>query len=390
MKELQDVVEAFEKVEQFGQIAALATIVKVGGSTYRRPGARMLMSQDGQLMGSISGGCLESDVFEHAQGVMTSGEPIIVKYDTMSDEDIVWGLGLGCNGMVQVLIERLTPESKLSPIAFIAQCIHRQQPGVLVTVFCIEGQVRAKVGDCVMLYEDGTLTSSIQDAELAADVVKDAWEVLRDSRSTVKVYQFSHGSAEVLIEAIQPPVPLVIFGAGHDSMPLVRIAKELGWHVTVVDSRPAYATPDRFPLADAVVVGRPEALREKVCLSDRAVAVVMTHNYLHDLKLLETLLPLPLRYIGILGPKSRTERLLQELQQKGIVLTDEQLSRLYGPVGLDIGSDTPEEIALAILAEVQGVLANRSGGFLRNRQGPIHRDCVSKSKVKSQKCQSVS
>lgn len=381
MKELQDVVEAFEKVEQFGTIAALATIVKVSGSTYRRPGARMLMTQDGQLVGSISGGCLESDVFEHAQGVMTSGEPIIVKYDTMSDEDIVWGLGLGCNGMVQVLIERLTPESKLSPIAFIAQCIHRQQPGVLATVFRIEGQVRAKVGDCVMLYEDGTLTSSIQDAELAAGVVKDAREVLRDSRSTVNAYQFSHGSAEVLIEAIQPPVPLTIFGAGHDSMPLVRIAKELGWHVTVVDSRPAYATPDRFPLADAVVVCRPEALREKVCLSDRAVAAIMTHNYLHDLKLLETLLPLPLRYIGILGPKSRTERLLQELQQKGIVLTDEQLSRLYGPVGLDIGSDTPEEIALAILAEVQAVLANRSGGFLRNRQGPIHRDCVSKSKV---------
>ena len=368
MKELQALIEVFEQTEH---IAALATIVKVSGSTYRRPGARMLMTPNGQMVGSISGGCLEADVFEHGLQVMASGEPVVVQYDTTSDADIVWGLGLGCNGIVRVLIERLTKDHKLNPIAFLADCFCRRQTGVLATVCRVEGQ-QEKVGARLMLQHNGNAISHIENSELTTAILDDARAALGQSQTRMKLYQLPKGEVEVLIEAIQPPVPLAIFGAGHDAMPLVHFAKELGWHVTVVDSRQSYATTDRFPLADAVVFSRTESIHSHITVDHHTVAVVMTHNYLQDRELLKTLLQSPLRYLGILGPKSRTERLLQELREQGVAPTEKHLLRLYSPVGIDIGADTPEEIALSIVAEIQAVLANRAGGLLRNRQGPIH------------------
>jgi xanthine/CO dehydrogenase XdhC/CoxF family maturation factor len=440
MKELQNILKAFEQNKNSGQYTAIATLVKASGSTYRRPGARMLMTSEGQMVGSLSGGCLEGDVFEQAQEVMTSGKPIVVQYDTMSDEDIIWGLGLGCNGIVQILIERIEAEnplteilhhppsppyqggnkiqklaSPLTPLAplikggiqgetfivggvrgvnndsgarfglnhlqFLTECLHLRHVGVLATVFHVEGQVKAQVGTRLMVHPDGRLTSDIEDADLIAQIRDDAWKALDDNRSTVKAYPLPTGKAEVFIEVIQPPVPLMIFGAGHDALPLVRLAQELGWYVMIVDSRQADATRERFPSADEVILARPENISDsealllsahRVRVDNRTVAVVMTHNYLHDLELLKTLLPSPVEYLGILGPKSRTEKLLQDLQEQGITPTEPQLQRLYSPVGLDIGADTPEEIALSIVAEIQAVLANHSGGSLRNKLGPIH------------------
>jgi xanthine/CO dehydrogenase XdhC/CoxF family maturation factor len=375
----------------------------------------MLMTSEGQMVGSLSGGCLEGDVFEQAQAVMTSGKPIVVQYDTMSDEDIIWGLGLGCNGIVQILIERLEEESSLTQIlhhppnppdqggnksqklaspepkevlrgvnndsgarfelnhlAFLTDCLRLRHVGILATVFHVEGQVKAQVGTRLMVDPDGSVKSDIEDADLVAQIHDDTQQVLNDSRSKVKAYLLPTGKAEVFIEVIQPPVPLMIFGAGHDAVPLVRLAQELGWYVTVVDSRQADGTRSRFSSADEVVLSRPEGIGEQVQLDNRTVAVVMTHNYLHDLELLKILLPSPVRYLGILGPKSRTEKLLQDLQEQGITPTENQLQRFYSPVGLNIGADTPEEIALSIVAEIQAVLTNHSGGSLRNKLGPIH------------------
>ncbi|HEY9707910.1 MAG TPA: XdhC/CoxI family protein [Oculatellaceae cyanobacterium] len=372
MKELQNILKAFEQNKSSGQCAAIATLVKAQGSTYRRPGARMLITTEGQMVGSLSGGCLEGDVFEQAQEVLTSGKPIVVQYDTMSDEDIIWGLGLGCNGIVQILIERLEAENPFNHLEFLTECLHYRQVGVLATVFHVEGQVKAQVGTRLMVYPDSTLKSDIEDADLVAQIRDDSWKALNDSRSTVKAYPLPTGKADVFIEVIQPPVPLMIFGAGHDAVPLVRLAQELGWYVTVVDSRQADGTRSRFPSADEVVLSRPEGISERIHLYNRTMAVIMTHNYLHDLELLKILLPSPVRYLGILGPKSRTGKLLQDLQEQGITPSEQQLQRLYSPVGLNIGADTPEEIALSIVAEIQAVLGDRSGGSLRNYQGPIH------------------
>ena len=200
----------------------------------------------------------------------------------------------------------------------------------------------------------------------------DAQQVLHNGRSCVKSYLLNNGIAEVLLEVIQPPVELLIFGAGHDAIPLVHFAKQLGWHVTIVDNRLSYATRDRFPFADDIILCNPEDLEARISFNPRMVAVVMTHKYLHDLALLQTLLSSPLHYVGMLGPKTRTEQLLQDLQASGFIPTPEQLRRLYGPVGLDIGADTPEEIALSIVAEIQAVITNRNGNFLKERTGPIH------------------
>jgi xanthine/CO dehydrogenase XdhC/CoxF family maturation factor len=417
MKELQNILKTFEQTKNSSQNIALATLIKASGSTYRRPGARMLMTSQGQMVGSLSGGCLEGDVFEQAQAVMASGKPIVVQYDTMSDEDIIWGLGLGCNGIVQILIERVEEESPLTqilhhppnlqtssrfgitktpayqgessesklpsppskeglrgvnPLALLTECLHQRQPGVLATVFHVEGQVKAQIATRLMVYPDGTFMSNIEDADLVAQIRDDAWKSLDESRSTVKTYPLPTGKAEVFIEVIQPPVPLMIFGAGHDAVPLVRLAQELGWYVTVVDSRKVETTRERFSSADEVILSRPETIGNCIHLNNRTMAVVMTHNYLHDLEILKTLLPSPVGYLGILGPKSRTQKLFQELQEQGITPTENQLQRLYSPVGLNIGADTPEEIALSIVAEIQSILTNHSGGSLRNKVGPIH------------------
>jgi xanthine dehydrogenase accessory factor len=315
MKEVQDIVAAFEHVESSSTTAAIATLVKIQGSTYRRPGARMLMTSQGQMVGSLSGGCLESDVFEQAQEVMASGKPIVVQYDTMSNDDIIWGLGLGCNGIVQILIERIEAENLFNPLAFLTHCLHQQQAGVLATVFHVEGQVKAEVATRLMVYPDGTLKSNIEDADLVAQIRDDAWKSLDESRSIVKAYPLPAGKAEVFIEIIQPPVPLMIFGAGHDAVPLVRLAQALGWYVTVVDNRQTDGTQERFSSADKVILCRPEGISKSILLDNRTMAVVMTHNYLHDLEFLKILLPSPVRYLGILGPKNRTEKLFQDLRE---------------------------------------------------------------------------
>jgi xanthine/CO dehydrogenase XdhC/CoxF family maturation factor len=222
------------------------------------------------------------------------------------------------------------------------------------------------------VYPDRTIKSNIEDADLVAQIRDDAWKALNDNRSTVKAYPLATGKAEVFIEVIQPPVPLMIFGAGHDAIPLVRLAQELGWYVTIIDNRQVDGTQERFSSADEVILCRPEGVSESVSLNNRTMAVVMTHNYLHDLEILKTLLPSPVQYLGILGPKSRTKKLFQDLKEQGITPTEKQMQRLYSPVGLDIGADTPEEIALSIVAEIQSVLANHSGGSLRNKLGSIH------------------
>jgi xanthine dehydrogenase accessory factor len=370
VKELREILKATEQIQQRGEKAAIATVVKTKGSTYRRPGARMLMTTNGEMIGSISGGCLEGDVFEHAKKVMNSGEPIVLNYDTSSDDDVVWGLGLGCNGVVHVLVESLRQMPKYLP--FLADCLEPHRCGILATVFRTEGDVGVKIGSRMTIAEDGSTSGMNENQALKSAIVNDAKDAIRNGRSVIKEYELSGGKAEVFIEVVQSPMPLVIFGAGHDAIPLVRLAKELGWHVTVVDGRPAFATKQRFPQADNVILTKPEDVHKNVSIDPRGAAIVMTHNYNHDVTILRQILPLPLRYLGVLGPKKRTQKTLDDLRNEGIGPSDAEVSHIYSPVGIDIGAETPEEISLAIVSEIQAVLTGRSGGSLRNRKGPIH------------------
>jgi xanthine dehydrogenase accessory factor len=372
MKELRAIVEAFEQARSDGKATALATVVGVSGSAYRRPGARMLITEEGQTTGAVSGGCLERDVILRAQRVIERGETTLATYDTTDEDDLVFGVGLGCRGVIRILIEPLPRGSEPCHLPLPEELLRRRETGVLATVWRVDGQLEARAGSRLLLTRTGRLWNDMGDPELAARIEADAREALRTLRSAARVYRLAAGHAEVFLELLRPPVPLVIFGGGPDAVPLVRLAGELGWHVTVVDGRPAAASRARFPRADAVVACRPEQARDQVLLDGDTVAVMMTHNYLSDLRLLELLLPSPVRYLGLLGPKSRSERLLQDLAQSGKAATAAQRGRLYAPVGLDLGAETSEEIALAILAEIRAVLAGHAGGPLRDRQAPIH------------------
>lgn len=370
MKTIQAIVE-LASATPAGEVLAMATVMKVRGSAYRRPGARMLVNAAGRSAGMISGGCLENDVRERARDVMATGKPVLVTYDSTAPEDIVFGLGLGCNGIVQVLIEPLTAGDETGLLAFFAACVARRQMGRIVTIFQSEN---VPLGTRVLRWPDARVTSNSDDSAVAAALVHSLRENAARRNAVRNITMPDATTAGVLIETVAPPLPLTIFGAGDDAIPLAQMAKLLGWHVTVIDARPAYATAERFPTADAVHCVRPESLPEsqQVVFPAESMIMIMTHNFTHDLELLRMLGPLKVRYIGILGPKSRTQHLLDDLADDGVTFTEENLSRIHGPAGLDIGAETPEEIAVSIIGEMQAVLSQRQGGSLRERNAPIH------------------
>jgi len=381
VNELRAIVEAYGQAAREGKRTVLATVVRTSGSVYRRAGARMLVTLDSgggcSTTGTISGGCLERDVCERARGVLQKDAPALVRYDTTADDDIVWGLGVGCNGVVEVLLEPLPSRAVPAHLSLLAACLNHHQRGVSATVFNISDAVpsvtnaQVKLGSRTLVRGDGNVSSEIDDHELAARVEDDACEALAGNESSVKVYETASGVAEVFIEVVQPPAPVVIFGAGHDAVPVAEFARKVGWHVTVVDTRARPLSRERFAEADACMLCRPEDVSARVPLTNRTMVLVMTHNYLHDLELLKTLLGSPVRYVGMLGPKRRTEQMLLEALTEDAAL-GENLQRLHAPVGLDLGGETPEEIALSIVAEMRAALAGRDGGFLKHRAAPIH------------------
>ncbi len=374
MKELSEILI---RTRQFPDCGALATVVQTEGSSYRRPGARMLILPDGQTVGSISGGCLEQDIIAHASQVLSSGSPRVLSYDTSTEEDLVFGVGLGCKGVVRILVEPV--ESRADGVSgasnllhFISNLFEKRQSGVVATVFAVRGAKGLEIGARMMMNEEGRVSWEFQDTQLAKNILGTSREVLSKRRSRTMVYDLSEGSVEILLEIIESPVPLVIFGAGFDAIPLVRLAKEVGFYVTVADARSAYATKERFPQADQVIVVRPDAIKEAIELTPRSTAVIMSHNYVLDRAFLNALLPLPLRYLGMMGPKKRAEKMFQESREEGLDFDDQQIQRLHNPIGLDIGAEGPEQIALAVLGEIHAVLAGYAGGLLREKKSSIH------------------
>lgn len=373
MDELSEILAACRRADEAGRPAVLATVVRVAGSTYRRPGARMVFLADAEPVGFISGGCLEGDLAERARSVVESGEAQTVVYDMRSPDDVVWGLGLGCGGEVRVLLERLSPGERPAHLEFLESCRQSREAGAVATVFRVEGGLDARVGDRVTLRAGAEPRVDIESPKLGRRIAEDVKSVLERGASEVKQYGLADGIAEVLVEYVSPLVSLVVFGAGGDALPLVRFAKALGWHVTIADNRSGYANAERFPEADAIRLVDFDRLEEDAPpIDELSPVVVMTHHFLRDLELMRFLLPSRAPYLGFLGPRKRTEMLLAELASEGVRPTRTQLGRVFGPVGIDIGSETPEEIALSALAEIRAVLGGRDGGFLKDRSAPLH------------------
>ena len=372
MKEINDIIEAFDRALVQGRQAALATVVHVDGSSYRQAGARMLVTDDGQLTGAISGGCLEGDALRKALLVMSQQKPMLVTYDTSDEDDAKLGVGLGCNGIIHILIEPIDPAYANNPVNLLKQIATQRQKTALVTIFNMEDRKAAQPGTCWLGNETGEVTGQIKPDFLRIVLEADAKQVLQQQCSTTKKYMAESESYTVFSEFIRPPVSLVIAGGGNDVMPLVQMAHVLGWHTTVVDGRPNYATAARFPTASKVMVAKPDQVLQQVSIDEQTVFALMTHNYNYDLALLRKLVDTDVTYIGVLGPRKKMERILDSLKEEGIALTRDQLARIYSPVGLNIGAETAEEIALSILAEIKAVFAQRPGGSLRNELTPIH------------------
>lgn len=330
----------------------------------------MLILPDGRRIGALSGGCLESDVAERARQVMAGGEPCLVEYNAKTGFDVVEEMG--CRGALSILVERVSRPETTGSLQFLADCIRHRYVGVLATVFRVEGSLNVEVGQRLACSLNEVLCG-IENTALCEAVKHDACEAAVTKRSFVKNYTLSEGTVEVFLEVIQPPLSLTILGAGDDAIPLARFASLLGWQTTLLDHRPAFATLDRFPMADRLLPGCPDAALDSLALDERSAVVLMSHNYEQDRAFLNRLVSANVPYIGILGPVKRTDRLLNDIRADGIFLSEDFLARLHSPAGLDIGSETPEEIALSIVSEIQAAHTQTTSGSLRDRAASLNK-----------------
>lgn len=364
MNEIDSILDAWRSGRAANGI--LATVVRVQGFAYRRPGARMLILPDGSRVGSISGGGLEGDVSRKAWWLTEDGCPVVRVYDTTSDDDVAWEFGLGCNGIIHVLLERIDTSAGAESMRFLESCRSTRCKAVIATVIAAGPSSPSKIGERFVFTPTHPAKVSAANAALLAAIRPHVDTAFKTHKSCL----VHAAGCDVFVEFIGPPVPLVIFGAGHDAIPVTASAKQLGWHVTIADSHPAYARKARFPEADRVVALQNHDLLAGLDIGPETVVVIMTHNYPLDARLLRRILPLRPRYLGLLGPRNRMERLMTELR------LDAQLADVHSPVGLDIGGDAPEAIALSIVAEIQACLSNRMGGMLKYRRAPIHEPVV--------------
>lgn len=366
MKEINDIIQAYQKAKAADKKTALATVVKVEGSSYRQPGARMLVTGDGELTGAISGGCLEGDALKKALLAIHQQQNKLITYDTSNEEDSDFGVQLGCNGIVHILFEYIDDE-KNNPIDLLIKVSEERRDSVLTCLFSLE-RGQKQIGTVLFYSQNAVWPENHRSDHLAEDMKK----VFESRSSAVKRVMHENIPCEALIEYLPPAVSLVIAGAGNDVKPLVEIASVMGWEITVAEGRVSHATEKRFPLAKTVKVIGAEDFLNGITMDEYTFVVLMTHNYRYDLTVLKNMLNCHNRYIGVLGPKSKLNRMLSDLAEEGVEISEEQMQRIYGPVGLDIGAETSEEIALSVAAEIKAVLEGKKGNSLRYKKDKIH------------------
>ncbi|HEY1899632.1 MAG TPA: XdhC family protein [Steroidobacteraceae bacterium] len=343
----------YERERHAGRAVALAIVVHTKGSTYRKPGALMLIAANGDYAGLLSGGCLESDLHEHALQVMAGGNAKLVTYDTRGSDDLLWGLGVGCEGLMQILLLRVGPENAWQPLALFSGG-HQRHERQAAAVVIASADSALPPGSLILT--DGAMGGQTAPGPLHGSIQGLLARTLASGQPSTL-----GGSSEALwVLAIPLALPprLLLLGGGPDALPLVDFAGRLAWRITVYDHRPAYAQAARFPQAEQVLLGRPEALSEALDLKRYDAAVVMSHHLPSDLAYLRTLAASPIPYMGLLGPANRREKLLADLGSEAAGLS----GRLRSPIGLNIGGRAPESIALSIVAEIHARLHGAPGG----------------------------
>ena len=365
MKEIQDILTSYRRACADGKNTSLATVVKVEGSSYRQPGARMLVTEDGILTGAISGGCLEGDALRKALLAIYQKQNKLITYDTSDENAVELSVQLGCNGIVHILFEYIDANDPQNPMEILKKVEENRNDSVIVTLFSLERNAK-QIGTVNVYQESKSFAEDI--SALKAEVIN----VLKNKTTQIQNILIENGEQTALIQYIAPPVSLIIAGAGNDVQPLVTMAGILGWEVTVGEGRITHATQKRFPEAKNVLFVKPEELIQNIKIDQRTYFVLMTHNYKYDLDVLRLVLKTNCPYIGILGPKTKLQRMFDDLNAAGIMLTEDDLKRIYGPIGLDIGAETSEEIALSVISEIKAVMEGRKGTSLRYKTEKIH------------------
>ncbi|HEX8545911.1 MAG TPA: XdhC/CoxI family protein [Cytophagaceae bacterium] len=380
MKELRAICEAYRSIDFNKRKAALATVVRVVGSAYRSPGARMLITDDGRWVGSISGGCLEGDALRKARQVMNEKRTMCVTYDTNDEDNKAFAVNMGCNGIIDVLLEPLDPEDDSNALVLYEKLLNLEQEAALATCFS-EGH--PSFGKKMLVKHNSIIHKGSDCTVLTERVKKDLFDLFETKKSRATTYIVDGEVVNVFVELIQPPINLILFGGGFDARPISVLAKNLGWSVTVTDECVAHIAPAFFPNADHISLCQRDYVEKEIRITGNTACVLMSHNYEYDFAVLKKLLSSEARYIGILGPRKRFDRMVEELDKQHVFLTAVDLERIHAPIGVDIGAEAPDEIAVSIIAEVMGKFSNRSGGFLKERKSPIHwRDTISNQVLK--------
>jgi len=352
--ETREVLDFLAAAGTAGKRAALATVVRVRGSAYRHEGAKLVVAEDGSTAGNVSGGCLEQDVREVAVQVIRAGEPQLRSYCSSADEIAAWDLGVGCEGQVDVFVEVAEARARERGL------LDGREPFAVATIV---GMRDAGCGMRLIVTRDRR-NGDLGSLDLNDRATTRARELLETGDSGIHEI----GGRSIFFDVLVPPPQLVVLGAGDDARPLVRFAADVGFRVVVVDRRQGFLTVERFPAAAALIQSAGDELSAALPLDAECYAVVMNHNFADDQAYVRALLKTPVAYVGMLGPRQRTERILRTLAGEGPM--DE--ARVYGPVGLDIGTDGAEQVALAVIAEMLAVRSGRRARSLRERRAAIH------------------
>lgn len=340
--------------------AAMATLTRTHGSTFRRPGTRMLVHADGSVVCELSGGCPQRDIVTRAQHVIASGVPRLVNYNADSGLDVL--MEMGCGGELEVLLEPLQPAEACQLAEALTECLEQRHVARLATLFAIDETV---VMPRRLLWSEGAVRhDGFADPALVQLTQQAALQLPESPKATTVRLPFASGSCDMLIEPIQPPHAVVVIGNSAAARALLPLSLALGWITTWVDSEPHRLQVSGLPQGLRTLCATPEALTHMLQLDANTSAIVVTHNLEQDIAWLAAMRDVPLAYLGTLGSRERVGRMREDTQLAGL--------HLHAPAGLDIGSETPQEIALAVVAEIMAVINGRSGGSLRDNDGAIH------------------
>ncbi len=374
MKEIKIILENIKIASAMGIRTALASVVNVHGSSYRGTGARMLIREDGRWFGSVSGGCLEGDVIVKAKKVMQSGKLELFKYDTRQNAKNSFGMGYGCNGLLEVLIEPITNSDADAAYSVLTQIA--SEPGLqgLSTVFYSENEDVAHVA--TRHHSNGR--SYILNEELDHLISEDLKNTIKSNESKTKTYKVEGAKVKVFHEIFQPNINILIYGAVFHVVPFKRIASELGYNVHITDSFEPIQPIWNFPSADEITILEEEAVNHLIKTTPELAVVFLTHNFFYIKEELPKVLQSDVPYVGILGSRRKTQKILREAEVNEDNYSGDQLAKIHYPVGLDIGANTPEEIALSIVAEIKAFFSHRSGESLKKFDGYIHKKNLEK------------